>query len=255
MKDPAVLIYFDKWIASTNGMKASFRGWYFDLLIYQYDKGPIPNDMDELAGICRVRPSEYDDFKQVVKQVLEQKFKQNDNQMWVNEFASEILRKRELFTEKRKMSGNIGVVIKLAKSIRGFNAKYLKRLKDSLFGMNPEEINKHKHKQVLEQVLKLYIDVDVNEDKGIIKGKDIYRQFKHLKITNVEFGELKKTYTIIQIDAILDSIENYRKNNNYVSLYQTAIKWLAKEKPNEQNGQRLSEPITTFENDWEDEKN
>lgn len=68
-KDPAALIYIDKWISSTNGMQASFRAWYFDLLLYQYDKGELPNDEDELAGICRVRPSEYNLFKQMVEQV------------------------------------------------------------------------------------------------------------------------------------------------------------------------------------------
>jgi len=152
-------------------MKAEFRGWYMDLLIYQYDHGSIPNDMDELAGICRVRPSEYELFKQVHKQVLEQKFKQDDNQRWTNEFASEILRKREKFTDKRKKSGNIGVIIKLAKSIKGFNNKHVQRLKDELYSMESEEIEKHKHKQVLEQKLKLYInvdeDVDVNKDISI----------------------------------------------------------------------------------------
>lgn len=230
MKDPAVLIYFDKWIASTNGMKADFRGWYMDLLIYQYDKGAIPQDLDELAGICRVRPSEYDAFKQVVKQVLMQKFVQNDDGTWYNEFANEILRKREKFTDKRKKSGNIGVIIKLAMTIKGFNMKWRDRLKTELYKMDSEAIEKHKHKQVLEQKLKLYIDVNEDEDKKVIRDESIYyRQFAHLSITHEDAEKLIKVYSKEKLNDILDSIENHKNNTSYVSLYMTAVKWLKNE--------------------------
>lgn len=172
-KDPAVLIYFDKWIASTNGMKAQFRAWYIDLLFYQYDNPDgIPNDIDFIAGICRILPSEYQMLEQMLKQVLEQKFKLCEGK-WKNIFAEEIISKRQDFKSKRAKSGNIGVIIKLAKTIKGFNVKYLARLKENLYQMNDEEIEQAKNKQVLEQMLKLYIneDEDVNKDKS--KNKDI----------------------------------------------------------------------------------
>lgn len=172
-KDPAVLIYFDKWISSTNGMKAEFRAWYLDLLIYQFDKGFIPNDEDAIAGICRVRPSEYESFKQMLKQVLKQKFKQTEFG-WENEVMSDVLKKREYFKDKRALSGNIGVVIKMAKTIKGFTNNYLDKLKDDLYSKSLDEIETYKDKQVLNQVLnqmvKLYIDVNVDIDKKIKEG-------------------------------------------------------------------------------------
>lgn len=64
--------------------------------------------------------------------------------------------------------------------------------------------------------------------------KEIYRRFDHLSISNKEFDELNKTYTKQQIDDILDSIQNYRKNGSYSSLYLTAGKWLKKEYQNQQ---------------------
>jgi len=214
-KDPAVLIYFDKWISSTNGMKAEFRAWYFDLLIHQYDKGEIPKDVDELAGICRVRPSEYDSFKHMVKQVLEQKFTETETG-WINEVAMEVLKKREAFVDKRKKSGNIGVVIKTAKTIKGFNLKHLGRLKKELYGFSEQEIERHKNKQVLEHVLKLYINVDVNEDIDI-------KEFKNkLEEKIFEFYEfrikLKKPIIDASKEAWLKKLNDLSKNNEDVAI-------------------------------------
>lgn len=234
-KDPAVLIYFDKWISSTNGMKAHFRAWYMDLLLYQYDNPEgIPDDNDFIAGICRVLPSEYQMLEQMLEQVLKQKF-ELVNGKWINSVASEIISKRQDFKSKRSKSGNIGVIIKLAKTIKGFNNKHLTKLKESLYQMNDEEIEKAKDKQVLEQMLKLYVnvDVDVNINKDIIIDNNTvssYRKFLHLSISQEEFEKLKQIgYTQEQIDSILDSIENYSANKKYKSLFLTAKKWLSKE--------------------------
>ena len=213
-KDPAVLVYFDKWISSTNGMKAEFRAWYFDLLIYQYDKGIIPNDEDAIAGICRVRPSEYESFKQMLKQVLKQKFKQTDIG-WENEVMSDILKKREDFKDKRVLSGNIGVVIKTAKTIKGFTIKYLDILKSELYTKTPNEIEKYKDKQVLEQVLeqmlKLYIDVDVNN--SIIVSEPLKNNVEIKEIGGEKIKEIANKVWNDKIWSEQISIANYLKPN------------------------------------------
>lgn len=69
---------------------------------------------------------------------------------------------------------------------------------------------------------------EIREEKII----DTYRSFKHLKISFEEFNNLQALgYSKKQIDAILDSVENYRKNNTYTSLFLTAKKWLEREYP------------------------
>ncbi len=169
-KDPAVLIYIDKWIASTNDLKASWRAWYFDLLLYQYDHGTIPEDEDTIYGICRVRPSEYQEFKQMLNQVLKQKFKQTEVGL-VNDVMNSVLKSRNDFKEKRSQSGNIGVIIKMAKTFDFIDDSIIEKLKNYLYNISSEEIeklkNKHLLKQMVKQMLNLYIDKDVDIDKTI----------------------------------------------------------------------------------------
>lgn len=62
-------------------------------------------------------------------------------------------------------------------------------------------------------------------------NKDIiYRQFKHLKITQAEFDLLCTMWQKESVDNVLDKIENYAKNKTYTSLYLTAKNWLVRDK-------------------------
>ena len=193
MKDPAALFYIDTWLSATAEMDADVRGWYLNLILHNYDKKDLPNDIEKLAVLAGVKFSEFERFKQVFEQVLKHKFSLNDNNRLENNYAKHIIQSRELFKEKRSKSGNIGVIIKIAKSIEGFTENYIEQLKNHLFTLDTDEIDKHKDKQMLHQMLKLYINGNGNGNKDLNKSfLNSGIEEKKIKLKNESLEILKK---------------------------------------------------------------
>lgn len=73
------------WLKGTRGMRAEVRGVYLNLLLYQWDNGFIPDDMDELCLIDPELPKVWDKIKDKFKPIGEGKLL-NEKNKEVREF-------------------------------------------------------------------------------------------------------------------------------------------------------------------------
>lgn len=166
MKDPAALLYIDTWLTSTSGMDADVRGWYLNLILHQYDKKDLPNDIEELAVLAGVKFSEYSRFEHVFEHVFKQKFKINEFGRLENEVAKEIIRKRESFVDKRSSAGKMSYFLKYI--IKTFKPKkeLLQFIKDNVDLSTIDLKNEHMIKHMFKHMSELFKNGDGDGDKN-----------------------------------------------------------------------------------------
>lgn len=103
----------------------------------------------------------------------------------------------------------------------------------SLAGKKSAELRSTKSNErstvVNEKVRKATVSVSDSVNVNV-KKENTYRAFAHLCLSNIEFEKLEAEYDKTTIDRVLDSIENFKDNKKYKSLYLTSKNWLSKEK-------------------------
>ena len=130
-----------------------------------------------------------------------------------SDLVDKLIEKKYLKTKKEKL-----VILFLDNEREEISAKRLKLSESGRKGgLSKAKASLKQGSSIKEQ--------DKEEDK-----ESIYRSFAHLSITNADVEKLLTKYSIDDIDEVLDSIENFKGNKKYSSLYLTASKWLSKNK-------------------------
>jgi hypothetical protein len=222
-KDPACLFYINDWLTSTAEMDADCRGWYLNLLLHNYDKETLPNELEKLAVLCNVKFSEYQRFEQVFEQVLKQKFELLEDGRLSNQRTQSILKARELFKDKRSVAGKVSYLM------RFFYNKYKKESKDSdivdyvksNLDSDIDTKNEHLIEQMFKHLLELYRNENEIENETVIDYENLRlywnAEFEKTKIPSIQtmtdnrkksVNAVLKKYSKEQIKEAIDKTKN-----------------------------------------------
>lgn len=97
-KDPAFLFYPNDWIGGTMILNRHQKGCYLDLLVAQFNNGPL--SLDTIKAVLGQ--------DQAAWTVLSKKFKQTGEGLWYNERMETEKKKRGEFIERQKINGKKG---------------------------------------------------------------------------------------------------------------------------------------------------
>lgn len=191
-KDPAFLFYSSDFLTGTALMSDDQVGKYIKLLCYQHQKGHLTER--DMLKICLTHDED-----------IFCKFEKDENGLYYNVRLQQEIEKRKAYSESRRQN-------RIKKDMNNISNSYDKHMENENENVIVNR-NSIKNKKNLGK-----------------KEETIYRSFAHLKITTAEFDKLiADGWEKEQIDETLDNIQNYAKNKDYVYLYLTARKWLAKQ--------------------------
>jgi uncharacterized protein YdaU (DUF1376 family) len=235
MKDPAFLFYSKDFYEGTRTMLPKERACYIDLMIYQHQHGPIPNDMNRIAMYC----SGIDEA--TLKATLEAKFKLTLNG-WINERLENVISDRKKFSSKQSQNGKIGQFWKKSKSILS-SSEYSQLRKAILDKDNSEILQLIKGKEISEATLKALlkhlvnenINVDVNDNdslKEIVREKIDFSVLENIPWFEsiLRYLQLKITYDELMIfwkqfqDGMIADDNMYRDKEDYRSHFRNWVK-------------------------------
>ena len=127
-----------------------------------------------------------------------------------------------------------GIRQALKRDLRKYNVYIDKQRINGSKGGRPKKEKETQKTQPFFQKPKKADSVSVSDSVNV--NETTYRSFAHLSISKEQFEKLEAIYLKQQIDDVLDSIENFKQNKKYKSLYLTAKNWLKKEQTKDELG-------------------
>lgn len=111
-KDPAFLLYYKDLDADTSSWEADALGWYMRLLCCQAENGFIPENLEEIAQVARVRFSEYEIFCDRWRTRLASKFVSLSEGKVYNKKLARVMQDRKLHAQKKSILASFANILK-----------------------------------------------------------------------------------------------------------------------------------------------
>lgn len=169
-KDPAFLFYSTDFYEGTRTMLPEERACYIDLMIYQHQRGPIPNDLKRLLLYCNGIN------QATLEATLKAKFKLTPKG-WINNKLQDVIEQRQEYSEKQSLNGTIGQFWKKTKAI--LSKKDYATLYESLSKISKKELfEKIKDKEINQATLEAMLEASLkhleneNENENIDINKE-----------------------------------------------------------------------------------
>jgi uncharacterized protein YdaU (DUF1376 family) len=217
MKDPAFLFYPSDFLTGTMFMNNEQIGIYIRLLCSQHQHGGI---IDKVSFNSLVGSND----------LIRSKFTETDTGYYNERLTGEMEKRNKKSTNMSETAKEVWLKRKEAKNT------IVKEKNTNVLQLQNKSKTKVKKKDTI-----VIQPVNVNEDIILNKEIKVYSSFAHLKLTYDEFDKLIDCgFTKKQIDETIESIQNYKKNTNYVSLYLTLKKWIKSEQGTTSPTQRTS---------------
>ena len=245
-KDPAFLFYYNNWIASTKGMDADARGWYITLLAHQAEKGSLPDNLEDLASLADVKFSKYNDFTECWKRTLEAKFTKNESGALENLRLKSIIEDRREYSNKQKLRGIVGSLIKKAIQSHKLKKAQITQLSKELIIQELLSKTTQEREICLKHTLEAFIsnaNADANKDKDLNQNANdlilypSFEDFWNLYDKKVgKPGTEKKWNKLLQVtkEQIISHVTAYVKANPDKNFRKDPLKYLNNESWNDE---------------------
>jgi len=195
-------------------MDADARGWYITLLAHQAEKGSLPDNLEDLASLADVKFSKYNDFTECWKRTLEAKFTKNESGALENLRLKSIIEDRREYSNKQKLRGIVGSLIKKAMQSHKLKKAQITQLSKELFNQELLSKTTQEREICLKRTLEAFIS---NANANAVIDKDLNETSNDL-ILYPSFDDFWELY-----DKKVNKLDTERKWNKLLQVTKEEI--------------------------------
>lgn len=129
-KDPAFLMYSEKWLQGTSGLMPEEKGVFIDLLCHQHQDGSLPVDLKRLARKAGLSVADFTPIWEGIKHkfvTIQQPSPQGNGQPPLNRLVNQklvmVVKDRGTKSKRNRITGTLASLIRLSNEKHGVTEK------------------------------------------------------------------------------------------------------------------------------------